>query len=131
LSVDRARCNALVTDATVVSRRCATSSAFQHSTSRRMSTALCRGGRCCSAATNARRIVSRCTANSSGLLFIGSAALFRADLAGVALQATDRDWSHGTGAPVRGLAQDLLLVLCGRRLPPGRLEGEAATRFSG
>jgi hypothetical protein len=37
---------------------------------------------------------------------------------------------HGTGTPVRGLAQDLLLVLCGRRLPPGRLEGEAATRLS-
>jgi hypothetical protein len=72
LSVDLARCNALVTDATVVSRRCATSSAFQHNTSRRISTALCRGGRCCSAATNARRIISRCTANSSGLLFISA-----------------------------------------------------------
>ncbi|MGC1210774.1 MAG: maleylpyruvate isomerase family mycothiol-dependent enzyme [Micromonospora sp.] len=57
-------------------------------------------------------------------------AFFGADLAGVTLQATDLDWSHGTGTPVRGLAQDLLLVLCGRRLPPGRLEGEAATRFS-
>jgi uncharacterized protein (TIGR03083 family) len=57
-------------------------------------------------------------------------AFFGADLAGVALRATDLDWSHGTGTPVRGLAQDLLLVLCGRRLPPGRLEGEAATRFS-
>src|SRR6266540_864624 len=48
----------------------------------------------------------------------------------VALRATDLDWSHGTGTPLRGLAQDLLLVLCGRRLPPGRLQGEAATRFS-
>jgi len=57
-------------------------------------------------------------------------AFFGTDLAGIALQATDLDWSHGTGTPVRGLAQDLLLVLCGRRLPPGRLEGEAATRFS-
>ena len=57
-------------------------------------------------------------------------AFFGTDLAGIALQATDLDWSHGTGTPIRGLAQDLLLVLCGRRLPPGRLEGEAATRFS-
>jgi uncharacterized protein (TIGR03083 family) len=57
-------------------------------------------------------------------------AFFGTDLAGIALQATDLDWSHGTGTPVRGLAQDLLLILCGRRLPPGRLEGEAATRFS-
>jgi len=57
-------------------------------------------------------------------------AFFGTDLAGIALQASDLDWSHGTGTPVRGLAQDLLLVLCGRRLPPGRLEGEAAARFS-
>ncbi|GGT04326.1 hypothetical protein GCM10010156_72720 [Planobispora rosea] len=57
-------------------------------------------------------------------------AFFGADLTGVALQATDLDWSHGTGTPVRGLAQDLLLAVCGRRLPPGRLTGEAATRFS-
>lgn len=57
-------------------------------------------------------------------------AFFGADLTGVALRATDHDWSYGTGTPVEGLAQDLLLVLCGRRLPPGRLEGEAAARFS-
>ncbi|MBG0826362.1 maleylpyruvate isomerase family mycothiol-dependent enzyme [Planomonospora sp. ID67723] len=57
-------------------------------------------------------------------------AFFGADLAGVALQATDLDWSHGAGTPVRGLAQDLLLVVCGRRLPAGRLTGEAAARFS-
>ncbi len=57
-------------------------------------------------------------------------AFFGVDLTGVALRATDLDWSHGTGTPLRGLAQDLLLVLCGRRLPPGRLQGEAATRFS-
>jgi uncharacterized protein (TIGR03083 family) len=56
-------------------------------------------------------------------------AFFGTDLAGIALRATDLDWSYGTGTPVRGLAQDLLLVLCGRRLPPGRLEGKAATRL--
>jgi uncharacterized protein (TIGR03083 family) len=57
-------------------------------------------------------------------------AFFGTDLTGVALEATDLDWSHGTGTPVRGLGQDLLLVACGRRLPPGRLEGAAAGRFS-
>ncbi|MFC7550951.1 maleylpyruvate isomerase family mycothiol-dependent enzyme [Plantactinospora sp. GCM10030261] len=57
-------------------------------------------------------------------------AFFGVDLAGVELRATDLDWSHGSGTPVRGLAQDLLLVLCGRRLPPGRLEGAPASRFS-
>jgi hypothetical protein len=57
-------------------------------------------------------------------------AFFGTDLTKVMLQATDLDWRYGTGTPVRGLAQDLLLALCGRRLPPGRLKGEAATRFS-
>lgn len=58
-------------------------------------------------------------------------AYFRADLTGVALRATDLDWAHGTGEPLRGLAQDLLLVVCGRRLPPGHLEGGPAARFTG
>ncbi|GAA3733699.1 maleylpyruvate isomerase family mycothiol-dependent enzyme [Plantactinospora mayteni] len=58
-------------------------------------------------------------------------AYFGVNLTGVALHATDLDWSYGTGSPLRGPAQDLLLVLCGRRLPAGRLDGEAAARFSG
>ncbi|MET8155026.1 maleylpyruvate isomerase family mycothiol-dependent enzyme [Sphaerisporangium sp. NPDC005289] len=57
-------------------------------------------------------------------------AFFGTDLTGVSLRATDLAWSHGTGEPVRGLAQDLLLAICGRRLPPGRLTGEPAKRFS-
>jgi uncharacterized protein (TIGR03083 family) len=56
-------------------------------------------------------------------------AYFGTDLAGVSLQATDLDWSYGAGTPVRGPAQDLLLVICGRQLPAGRLEGKAANRF--
>ncbi|OKI74096.1 maleylpyruvate isomerase family mycothiol-dependent enzyme [Micromonospora sp. CB01531] len=55
---------------------------------------------------------------------------FGTDLTGVSLQATDLDWAYGSGAPLRGLAQDLLLVICGRRLPPGHLDGEPAARFS-
>ncbi|RKN40667.1 maleylpyruvate isomerase family mycothiol-dependent enzyme [Micromonospora endolithica] len=57
-------------------------------------------------------------------------AFFGTDLTGVELRATDLDWSYGTGDPVRGSAQDLLLVLCGRRLPAGRLDGRRAGRFT-
>ncbi|TQM35591.1 maleylpyruvate isomerase family mycothiol-dependent enzyme [Pseudonocardia cypriaca] len=55
---------------------------------------------------------------------------FGTDLDGVELRATDVDWTFGSGAPVHGLAQDLLLVVCGRQLPPGRLDGPAAPRFT-
>ena len=55
---------------------------------------------------------------------------FGVDLDGVELRADDVDWSHGSGTPLCGSAQDLLLVLCGRRLPAGRLRGEPAERFS-
>ncbi|WP_328620143.1 maleylpyruvate isomerase family mycothiol-dependent enzyme [Streptomyces sp. NBC_00354] len=48
---------------------------------------------------------------------------FGADLTGIRLCADDLDWSHGSGTPVHGAAQDLLLVLFGRRLPAGRLHG--------
>jgi uncharacterized protein (TIGR03083 family) len=57
-------------------------------------------------------------------------AYFGVVLDGIELRATDVDWSFGSGTPVTGLAQDLLLVVCGRRLPPGRLHGEAATLFT-
>jgi uncharacterized protein (TIGR03083 family) len=67
------------------------------------------------------------------LVFAGmtprSVAFFGTDLTGVRLEATDLDWHHGTGTPVRGTAQDLLLVLCGRRLPAGHLNGDAAERY--
>lgn len=42
---------------------------------------------------------------------------FGADLRGVDLRATDIDWTFGTGTPVFGTAQDLALILCGRKLP--------------
>ncbi|WP_438485526.1 maleylpyruvate isomerase family mycothiol-dependent enzyme [Streptomyces sp. S186] len=58
------------------------------------------------------------------------AKFFGADLDGVALHADDLDWSYGTGAPLRGAAQDLLLVAFGRKLPPGRLHGEPRARFA-
>ncbi len=51
----------------------------------------------------------------------GHVKYFGADLDGKRLEATDLDWTFGEGRPVRGLAQDLLLVVCGRTLPVGRL----------
>ncbi|MEV6641980.1 maleylpyruvate isomerase family mycothiol-dependent enzyme [Amycolatopsis sp. NPDC051371] len=55
---------------------------------------------------------------------------FGTDLTGVCLRADDLDWSYGTGTVLTGLAQDLLLVLCNRRLPAGRLRGEPSARFT-
>jgi uncharacterized protein (TIGR03083 family) len=55
---------------------------------------------------------------------------FRTDLTGVCLRADDLDWSYGSGTPLTGLAQDLLLVLGNRRLPAGRLRGEPSARFT-
>ncbi len=60
----------------------------------------------------------------------GGPDLFGTDLSGVQLQADDLDWSFGSGATVSGPGQALTLVLCGRLLPPGRLGGEAAGRFT-
>ena len=56
---------------------------------------------------------------------------FGTDLEGVELRAEDIDWVSGSGQPLSGAAQDLALVLCGRKLPPGRLHGEPAARFTG
>jgi len=56
---------------------------------------------------------------------------FGTDLSGVQLRAEDIDWVSGSGQQLSGAAQDLALVLCGRKLPPGRLHGEPAARFTG
>jgi uncharacterized protein (TIGR03083 family) len=55
---------------------------------------------------------------------------FGVDLDGIQLRATDLGWTYGTGEPLTGTAQDLLLVISGRRLPPGHLNGTAAARFT-
>jgi uncharacterized protein (TIGR03083 family) len=55
---------------------------------------------------------------------------FGTDLTGVELRADDIDWSYGSGRRLSGSAQDLALVLCGRKLPPRRLSGDLAARFS-
>jgi uncharacterized protein (TIGR03083 family) len=55
---------------------------------------------------------------------------FGTDLDGIELRAEDCDWRFGSGSPLRGTAQDLLLVYCGRKLPAGRLQGEFAHKFT-
>jgi uncharacterized protein (TIGR03083 family) len=60
-----------------------------------------------------------------------SARFFGADLDGRRLQADDLDWSFGTGTPVIGSAQDLLLVAFGRTLPAGRLRAGRWARHWG
>jgi uncharacterized protein (TIGR03083 family) len=55
---------------------------------------------------------------------------FGVDIDGIRLQATDLDWSYGSGTELNGAAQDLLLVLCGRMVPAGRITGESADRFA-
>jgi uncharacterized protein (TIGR03083 family) len=55
---------------------------------------------------------------------------FGVDLQGIALHADDVDWAFGSGTPLSGAAQDLLLVLCGRKLPAGRLRGDESERFT-
>lgn len=55
---------------------------------------------------------------------------FGAQLDGVQLRASDLDWTFGTGTPVTGAAQDLLLLTFGRKLPKGRLDGPQSDRFA-
>lgn len=49
---------------------------------------------------------------------------FGTNIDGRTLQASDFDWSYGSGPALRGAAGDLAVVLCGRTVPEGRLEGE-------
>jgi hypothetical protein len=43
---------------------------------------------------------------------------------GRSLQATDLDWSYGSGPLLSGKAEDIALVLCGRTIPSGRIAGK-------
>lgn len=49
---------------------------------------------------------------------------FGTSVGGHRLQATDLDWSYGSGPARRGAAADLALMLCGRALPAGRVQDE-------
>ena len=65
-----------------------------------------------------------------GSLADRSVKFFGTDLDGIELRAEDMDWTLGSGAPLTGTAADLLLVLSGRKLPPGRLAGAPGARFT-
>jgi uncharacterized protein (TIGR03083 family) len=67
----------------------------------------------------------------AGITAAKSVRFFGTDLDGIELRADDLDWSFGSGTPVSGSAQDLALVVCGRKLPPGHLRGEPSARFTG
>ena len=54
----------------------------------------------------------------------GVHARFGTSIEGRSLQASDLDWSYGSGPVLRGPAEYLALVLCGRATPEGRLEGK-------
>jgi uncharacterized protein (TIGR03083 family) len=54
----------------------------------------------------------------------GGHAHFGIAIEGRCLQASDLDWSYGSGAALRGGAGELALALCGRAVPGGRLDGE-------
>jgi uncharacterized protein (TIGR03083 family) len=58
----------------------------------------------------------------------GGHAHFGVDIDGRRLQATDLDWSHGSGPALRGAAADLAVAMCGRAVPDGRLDGEPLAR---
>jgi uncharacterized protein (TIGR03083 family) len=70
-----------------------------------------------------RRVLPAST-NDKTVMFFG------ADLAGIEFRARDMNWTLGAGTPLTGAAADLLLAMCGRTLPAGRLSGEVAARFS-
>jgi uncharacterized protein (TIGR03083 family) len=59
-----------------------------------------------------------------------SIGYFGTDLSGVRLVATDLEWTFGEGEPLHGRAQDLLMVICGRRLPRGLLTGAFTSRYT-
>jgi hypothetical protein len=59
-----------------------------------------------------------------GLTRGGIHAHFGFDLDGLSLRATDMDWRFGSGTEISGAAEDLALLMCGRKLPAGRIHGE-------
>jgi uncharacterized protein (TIGR03083 family) len=60
-------------------------------------------------------------------LTAANGAYFGVDLTGVRLEATDTDWSHGEGRPVRAASGSLVALLSGRTLP----DGQSLPRTSG
>ena len=55
------------------------------------------------------------------LTLAGGHANFGFELDGLRLQATDMNWTFGSGTPVSGTTADLTLLITGRRLARGRI----------
>lgn len=49
---------------------------------------------------------------------------------GLRLEATDLDWSHGTGPPVRGPAEALVMAAAGRQVALADLQGDGVARLA-
>jgi len=58
-------------------------------------------------------------------LTAANGAWFGVDLAGIQLEATDTDWSWGTGEITRADSGRLVALLSGRTLPDGRVLGRS------
>ncbi len=54
----------------------------------------------------------------------GAHAHFGTDISNHEFQATDVDWSYGSGPLVKGPIDDLILRTCGRTVPGNRLTGD-------
>jgi uncharacterized protein (TIGR03083 family) len=59
----------------------------------------------------------------------GDRTLFGFLLDGLALRASDLDWSFGRGAPLRGRSRDLLPLLAGRPIPGEAFSGAGTQRL--
>jgi uncharacterized protein (TIGR03083 family) len=59
----------------------------------------------------------------------GGRSLFGFALDGIELQASDLDWSSGTGAPLVGQSRDLLLLVARRTIPHDLFSGPGAQRL--
>jgi uncharacterized protein (TIGR03083 family) len=53
---------------------------------------------------------------------------FGIDIDGRLLEASNLDWTYGSGLALRGTAEDLALAMCGRAAPSGRLAGAPLRR---
>jgi len=76
----------------------------------------------------------RCSSNAAIRVVLddltegGGHANFGTDIRGRSLRATDIDWSYGSGPALSGGAEDLVLHICARTVPAGRLQGEPLSR---
>ena len=64
------------------------------------------------------------------LTLAGGHTNFGFELDRLCLQATDTNWTFGSGTPMSGTATDLALLVTGRTLPPGRIVDRSSRKVS-